>query len=445
MKKLITPLLLILIHCSISNAQTWDSLGAGTNGVVRALTVYNNNLQAGGIFGTAGNIPTALVASWDGTKWDSLASGFDIARPTAPSIYCLSDYNGLLYAGGHFSGVDNIPAWVMGIASWNGNVWDSVGGGAGPGSVYALTVFNGELYAGPFYSLHPRIGGIAKWNGTSWDSVGARSGIIGTVYSLAVYNGELYVGGNFTTAGHTSASNIARWNGTSWNTVGSGINVNGTVYSLAVYNGNLYAGGYFDIAGGVNVNNIAQWNGGVWSQVGAGIDSTVDALCVYGSILCAGGSFDSAGGISANNIAYWDGATWDSLGAGINGTVYALCNYSGELCAGGLFTKAGNINANNIARWRSPLSVNTLRTFNNFKIFPNPTTGQFTLSLSNVGGKCNVEIYNVMGESVLNETLRFTQGDKVIDLGSQPNGIYFYRVISEEGSLLGSGKVVIEK
>ena len=89
------------------------------------------------------------------------------------------------------------------------------------------------------------------------------------------------------------------------------------------------------------------------------------------------------------------------------------------------------------------------------KVFPNPSTGRFTLAFSGspnvVSG--TVEIYNVLGEKVLTQILRSalpartgTGGDdKVIDLTNQPNGVYFYRVINNEGSVLGSGKVVIEK
>jgi hypothetical protein len=32
-----------------------------------------------------------------------------------------------------------------------------------------------------------------------------------------------------------------------------------------------------------------------------------------------------------------------------------------------------------------------------------------------------------------------------LDLSSNPNGIYFYRVVSENGDLVGEGKIVIEK
>ncbi len=77
-------------------------------------------------------------------------------------------------------------------------------------------------------------------------------------------------------------------------------------------------------------------------------------------------------------------------------------------------------------------------------IFPNPTTSIFTLHF--VGAQNfepeSIEIYNVLGEKVNFGMLKQVQHDCEIDLSSQPTGIYFYRVISESGNLLGEGKIV---
>jgi hypothetical protein len=53
-----------------------------------------------------------------------------------------------------------------------------------------------------------------------------------------------------------------------------------------------------------------------------------------------------------------------------------------------------------------------------------------------------IEIYNVLGENVYQSKINSTNTE--INL-NQPNGIYFYRVITESGSLLGEGKIVIQK
>jgi Secretion system C-terminal sorting domain len=76
------------------------------------------------------------------------------------------------------------------------------------------------------------------------------------------------------------------------------------------------------------------------------------------------------------------------------------------------------------------------------KLFPNPNNGIFTIKLSGIGKQGLVAVYNVLGENVLTESLRSAQGDNLINLTNQPNGVYFYRVLSETGGLIGEGKLI---
>ncbi len=113
----------------------------------------------------------------------------------------------------------------------------------------------------------------------------------------------------------------------------------------------------------------------------------------------------------------------------------------------GMTERGGTIDSGVVFRFDTnfTVSINNLSApIGLISLFPNPSTGSFTLSLSNINEKCNVEIYNVIGECVLTQILRSTQDDNLIEF-NQPNGVYFYRVVNEEGGLVGSGKVVIEK
>jgi hypothetical protein len=222
------------------------------NNFVHALTVYNNELIAGGMFTTAGGVSANRIAKWNGTTWAPLGNG--------------------------------------------------IGGGSDP-RVNALTVYNNELVVGGLFTtagIGVSANSIAKWNG-NWLSLG--SGMNGYVYPLTVYNNELIAGGSFTTAGGVSANRIAKWNGTAWAPLGSGMN--SYVYALTVYNNELIAGGNFTTAGGVSANYIAKWNGTVWAPLSSGMNSSVYALTVYNNELIAGGNFTTAGGVSANFIAKW--------------------------------------------------------------------------------------------------------------------------------------------
>jgi len=84
-------------------------------------------------------------------------------------------------------------------------------------------------------------------------------------------------------------------------------------------------------------------------------------------------------------------------------------------------------------------------------VYPNPGSGRFVLSCHSESGVADEEsdvilnVYNVLGQPILTKTLRSAQGDNTIDLSSQPAGVYLYRVISETGSLIGQGKLVVEK
>ncbi len=95
-----------------------------------------------------------------------------------------------------------------------------------------------------------------------------------------------------------------------------------------------------------------------------------------------------------------------------------------------------------------PNAVQQITNTTNFKLFPNPTTGIFTLAFMGVQDfvPVTIEIYNVLGEKVYSisyQSLANSHQLKTIDLSNQPNGIYFYRVVAENRSLIGEGKVVL--
>jgi len=78
------------------------------------------------------------------------------------------------------------------------------------------------------------------------------------------------------------------------------------------------------------------------------------------------------------------------------------------------------------------------------KVYPNPNTGVFRMQLPTINDKLTVEIYNVVGQKVYSQ-LSIGNVESIIDLSSQPNGLYFYRVISENWALIGEGKVIVQK
>jgi len=84
-------------------------------------------------------------------------------------------------------------------------------------------------------------------------------------------------------------------------------------------------------------------------------------------------------------------------------------------------------------------------------VYPNPNNGIFTVAFTHpelVSSPSTIEVFNVLGAKIYSAVLNSPAGgqsDKNIDMFSQPGGLYLYRVSSQDGSLLGEGKLIIQK
>jgi trimeric autotransporter adhesin len=361
---------------------------------VYALTVYDDGtgpaLYAGGRFTHAGGQEVNHIARWnpDTSEWLPLGSGVD-GEMDFPRVDALTVFDGELIAGGVFTHAGAQPASY--IAAWNGESWSPLGDGIGgiSPSVLSLAVFDDgtgpALYVGGNFSHtgdQQEVNHIAKWDGSSWSPLGEQfhEGFQGTsVRALTVFDDgtgpALYAGGRFLRQMlmfDTPLNAIAKWNPDTllWSPLGSGMDwiTFPRVHALTVFDDGagtgpaLYAGGRFNTAGGVPANFIAEWDGNQWSPLDAGMNDKVFALTVFddgsgdGPALYAGGMFSTAGGLPASRIAKWDGETWSALGKGLGGLVHALTVFDDGLYVGGRFTTAGGEDANHIAKWGCPAS-----------------------------------------------------------------------------------------
>jgi hypothetical protein len=230
----------------------------------------------------------------------------------------------MLVVCGAFAWAGNVTS--AGIAAWDGQTWQSVGGGITAGSrIDAVAVYNGDLIAtGTFTSIGGQsAANVARFDGTTWHAMG--TGLNAPGRTLLVWNGELYAGGEFVTAGGADANRIARWNGSTWAPAGTGFDSGAT--HLAEYNGSLIAAGSFTTADGNPASKLAQWNGTAWSAVGSGLNiSTITAVFVHdGNLLVSG----TAGTIARTQA--WNGSTWSLFGPSGFGPLYGFLNVNGTL------------------------------------------------------------------------------------------------------------------
>lgn len=80
-------------------------------------------------------------------------------------------------------------------------------------------------------------------------------------------------------------------------------------------------------------------------------------------------------------------------------------------------------------------------------VYPNPNNGSFQLKITNyeLGINSHVEIYNMLGEKAL--TLPISQigeGSTHVNMSNQPAGIYMYRIISQVGKPISTGKFIVQ-
>ncbi len=80
-------------------------------------------------------------------------------------------------------------------------------------------------------------------------------------------------------------------------------------------------------------------------------------------------------------------------------------------------------------------------------VYPNPNNGIFNVichSAAITGSLPIMEIYNVLGQRIFREAHSLENG-YLINLSTQPSGIYMYLIKEANGNLLGEGKIMVQK
>jgi trimeric autotransporter adhesin len=337
------------------NGSSYDSLITGLNGTVRCMVEGpDGKIYVGGNFTNAGGVAAAdYLARWNPitAAWEAVVTG------TAPHVinkYVFAmafNASGELFIGGDFTDLGSADGDKIAKINISDGTATALGTGI-VGVVYSIVIdSNGVVYAGGVFSGAGGVANtvnIAKWNGTAWSALatGLTGGVGVGVYSLAFSpNGVLYIGGGFTDASYPY---LCKWNGTAFSAVGTASDIGNIVFALTFdATGWLYVGGQFTNAGGVpNADYIAKWSGSKWESLGTGTNNAVRNIVVNSGKVYVGGLFTAAGGLTLPdffNAIYSNGA-WQPLD--INFPLYG--NYwplviasDGSLYIGGEFSTTG--------------------------------------------------------------------------------------------------------
>jgi hypothetical protein len=303
----------------------WSPVGSASdqlNGGVQAIAFANGKTYVGGTFTSAGVPNTAHLAVWNGTNWAPACS-----TTFSGNVNALQIIGSTLYVGGNFldSGnnpdADNLLACDLSSGAVSLTL---LAGKTFSGPVEALAADSaGLLYAGGrFNNLAdlPAADNVAWFGGGAWHAMGSGLGacqcaVDGFVRSLATNGTSVYVGTDVKdVAGIVQADNVVRWDGSAWSALGSGAGGSDgwfpsptTIYALTSSGSKVYATGNFQDAGGdPTADNVAVFNGSAWGPVGSSGTGggpwigDGHALAIFPASeprrLYAAGGFTSAGG-----------------------------------------------------------------------------------------------------------------------------------------------------
>ena len=317
----------------------WVPLGGYFDRAPEALAWYQGKLYAGGWFTTLDGAPLQKIAVWNGSAWESIASGLTSGAQDA--VTQLAVYGGELIAGGWFRA--NWNGAFRYFARWDGTRWASLGADPPNPNLQRMRVMGSDLYALGLYQGDHNFG-IARWDGTEWHT--GEDHLRMMAWDIASFGGEMYVGGMLSADGPAASSPLARlrngrWEPTDTPTAGMQglMGWNGPIVRvIAPVEGGVVAGGRLDFAGSpggwVPFTGTARWDGSRWSAFG---DRSWDEmelidLAWHQGALYAAGYFQSAGDYAS--VARFEGGRWVPMSHSDIYNVTSLASASGNLFVG---------------------------------------------------------------------------------------------------------------
>lgn len=288
-------------------------------------------------------LDTGALTPWDPAPNDALKA--------------LAEQNGVLYAGGTFTGLgsewrprSNLAAFD--VTTGRLKEWDP-----NPDGLYVATLAatHGEIYVGGYFFL---IGGQVRYGlasvdtltgiATAWDPTA--NSVVG---SLAVAGDTLYAGGFFTTIsgqprGRLASFSLVTGELTDWNP-----NAASDVYGVTLHGDTVYVAGFFWTIGGLSRKGVAavdRVSGSIldWAPQ---TDDFCRTVAVLGDTVFVGGRFSTIGGQPRRNLAAVDARNGTVLPwqADANSDVSSLEVLGDTLFVGGSFATIGDVARRSLA------------------------------------------------------------------------------------------------
>lgn len=466
------PFALFLLFISTVSAQTWDQLGPdfiGPSHVDFAKLVSisaNGNTVAFGLpkggtsMGSRVQIFNLNGSSWTqkgNTILSSLGGGESVSLSADGNIVCI---------GANQSGSSNgSNSGLVQVYQFNGTDWqqtgfdvigDSTGDSFGSkvaissdGNIFAASAPKAD-YNGISDVGHVRVYG---YNGTNWIQKGSpivpkadRS--LGVTLDMDATGNTIITSGANKTINGAGAVIVYAFNGTDWVQKGQeflGVGTEGIGREVAISaDGNIIAYSSYSTARTGQVKAFT-FNGTDWIQIGSAMDGennndlfgTSISMSANGTILAIGATdVNVTGTLQAGTVTVnqFDGTDWNQAGQVVTGNVnfdklgsaLALSSDGNTYVVAQAPSKATAF----VYRISQPLSLDDKK-FSKITLFPNPTNGNFSLSLGHQAETLNLKIFNMLGQVVLSRS--YTSVERVENLSVEDPGIYFIKISNSNG------------
>ncbi len=434
----------------------WEKMKEGTSGEVTSIADLGHmGILVGGQFDSAG------IGKVDNLSvWQNGFSGFDwmpfSQNGVNGKVTDIEYYNGDIYVAGYFTFADTVFTG-SGVIKWDGAQWEPLGEfyiGALVNTVYDLEIHNDTLYAGGMFrsriNAPSLFQNLAKWNGTEWVSAGGSpQGVVNVMKSAG---DSLIIGGTFTGIGSKTMPRIAYLKNGQFNAIGQGLEAE--VFSVEVHNNTLYAGGRF-LGAANDTFGLAAFNGGSWQKLFPSYvyqyndyNNTVKTIesTPYGLFIGGYYSYDAMFNIGQNLLRYEDGAGFSSMGA-LDSVVNDLYYSNNKLYVGGYFSEDvstfGQPRLNNIVNVdiANMFSIDGQPEKQKVSIYPNPSSGDFTVELPAKAQVNRVELIDLSGKTI---PLDYTKNSGNLEVNARAaTGQFILNVETSEGVI--REKIVLNK
>jgi trimeric autotransporter adhesin len=295
-------------HVARYDGTNWHSLGNGfTGNTIPRLAWAGTNL-----YGINNN-----VLGWTGSDWELVGGGLGYDDNT-PIISSFAASSTNLFVSGRFTSAGGMPA--ANLARWNGSQWSAIP--LPPSTFCASTLapvatqadalyvcLQGSCFPGPTRQVQ-----IKKWDDVQWSDVSTTFSLADVtqsfphIASMTVVGTNIFLAGRFAVTNEFTATNLVRWNGATWSGMDHPFDAQDSLFPVTHNGTNLFVAAYN--YGPPAVGRIARWDGSHWQMLGSGLQhqsgfAEVSSLAMRGRDLYVGGRFSTAGGKPANNLAFW--------------------------------------------------------------------------------------------------------------------------------------------